>query len=79
MGDVSHAVPSIHPWIAICAKGETTCHQHAFAARAGSHGGQDAMLVAAKAMALTAADLLLEPELRAAARAELEARRGRSG
>jgi hypothetical protein len=35
------------------------------------------MLIAAKAMALTAADLLLEPELLAAARAELEARRPR--
>lgn len=79
MGDVSHAVPSIHPWIAICPKGETTCHQHAFAARAGSHEGQDAMLAAAKAMALTAADLLRDPELLAAARAEFEARRARGG
>jgi amidohydrolase len=75
MGDVSHAVPSIHAWIAICKPGETTCHQRAFAERAASAEGQDAMLMAAKAMALTAADLLLEPELLAAARQEFEARR----
>ncbi len=36
MGDISHAVPSIHPWLAICNKGEATCHQHAFAQCAGS-------------------------------------------
>src|SRR5262249_22007541 len=60
MGDVSHAVPSIHPWIAICDKGETTCHQHAFAACAGSDRGAAGMLVAAKSMALTAADLLVD-------------------
>jgi DNA-binding response OmpR family regulator len=49
MGDVSHAVPSIHPWLAICNKGETTCHQHAFALCAGSERGQEAMLTAADA------------------------------
>lgn len=75
MGDVSHAVPSIHPWVAICERGETTCHQRAFAERAGSAGGQDSMLVAAKAMALTAADLLLEPALVAAVKEEFEGRK----
>lgn len=74
MGDVSHAVPSIHPWIAICDKGETTCHQHAFAQCAGSERGQQAMLTAAKAMALTAADLLLDAGLRAAVKREFEQR-----
>jgi amidohydrolase len=66
MGDISHAVPSIHPWIAICDEGETTCHQHAFQRCAGSARGFQSMLVAAKAMALTAADLLLEADLRTA-------------
>jgi metal-dependent amidase/aminoacylase/carboxypeptidase family protein len=74
MGDVSHAVPSIHPWLAICAKGETTCHQHAFAKCAASERGQEAMLAAAKAMALTAADVLLDDGLRSAARAEFDNR-----
>jgi len=76
MGDVSHAVPSIHPWLAICEKGETTCHQHAFAACAGSERGQDAMLTAAKAMALTAADVLVDTGFREAVRREFEARKG---
>jgi amidohydrolase len=57
MGDVSHAVASIHPWVAICNEGETTCHQHEFAKCAGSERGMAAMLVAAEAMARTAADL----------------------
>jgi amidohydrolase len=74
MGDVSHAIPSIHPWIAICDKGETTCHQHAFAACAGSERGASAMLVAAKAMALTAADVLADAKLREELRAAFEAR-----
>jgi amidohydrolase len=73
MGDVSHAVPSIHPWLAICDKGETTCHQHAFQACAGSERGAEAMLAAAKAMALTAVDVLGDAALREAARKEFEA------
>ena len=76
MGDVSHAVPSIHPWLAICDEGETTCHQHAFAACAASERGSQAMLVAAKAMALTAADVLADAGLRAAIRQEFQARAG---
>ena len=76
MGDVSHAVPSIHPWVAICNKGETTCHQHAFAECAGSERGAQAMLVAAKAMALTAADLLGDPALLAEVRHEFELAHG---
>jgi amidohydrolase len=75
MGDISHAVPSIHPWLAICGRGETTCHQHAFAVCAGDERGAEAMLVAAKAMALTAADLLLEEDLRHRVRREFDASR----
>ena len=76
MGDVSHAVPSIHPWLAICGKGETTCHQHAFQVCAGGEGGAQAMLAAAKAMALTAAEVLGDAGLRAAIRQEFQARAG---
>ncbi|MFT3774385.1 MAG: M20 family metallopeptidase [Minicystis sp.] len=76
MGDISHAVPSIHPWLAICNKGEATCHQHAFVQCAGSERGQEAMIAAAKAMALTAADVLLDAGLREALRSEFEARHG---
>ncbi|NUP07531.1 MAG: M20 family metallopeptidase [Polyangiaceae bacterium] len=72
MGDISHAVPSIHPWIAICDENETTCHQHAFAASAASDRGIDSMIVAAKAMARLTRDVLEDPTLLAAARAEFE-------
>lgn len=76
MGDVSHAIPSIHPWIAICDEGETTCHQRAFAACAGGPRGHRGMWAAAEAMARTAADVLEDEELRTAARREHAAARG---
>ncbi len=75
MGDVSHAVPSIHPWLAICDRGQTTCHQRAFAACAASERGAESMIVAAKAIALTVADVLSDDALRAAIRRAFEARR----
>jgi amidohydrolase len=73
MGDVSHAVPSIHPYLAICDEGETLCHEHAFAACARSPRGFETMRIAAKAMARTAADALEDGNLLAAARAEFQA------
>jgi amidohydrolase len=77
MGDVSHAVPSIHPWIQICETNETTCHQRKFAASADSQRGFDSMLAAAKAMARTAADVLEDPTFARAVRHEFdEAARG---
>lgn len=67
MGDVSYAVPAIHPWIAICDEGEATCHQRAFADCARGERGLEAMVTAAKAMARTARDVIAEPALRDAA------------
>jgi len=75
MGDISHAVPAIHPWVAICDKGETTCHQHAFQACAGSERGAKSMLDAAKAMAGTAWDFLADEKLRGEVQAAWNARR----
>ena len=72
MGDISHAVPAIHPWLAICDADETLCHQHAFAAAAASKRGVDTMLDAARAMARTAAEFLADAGLRAAVRAEFD-------
>ena len=72
MGDVSHAVPSIHPYLAICEEGETLCHEHAFANCAKSPRGFETMRVAAKAMARTAADALEDRALLTSARAEFE-------
>ncbi len=74
MGDVSHAVPAIHPYIGICDIGESMCHQDTFVGHADSPRGYEAMLQAAKAMALTAYDLLSEPELLEAVKAEWEQR-----
>lgn len=73
MGDVSHAVPSIHPWVAICDEGAAQCHQRTFAEWAASERGIASMLLAAKAMACTAADVLRDRALREAVRAEFEA------
>jgi metal-dependent amidase/aminoacylase/carboxypeptidase family protein len=70
MGDVSQAVPAIHPWLQICETGKTTCHQREFAACAVSEQGLATMLVAAKAMARTTADLLEDASLLDAVRAE---------
>ncbi|MCS6901826.1 MAG: M20 family metallopeptidase [Myxococcales bacterium] len=72
MGDVSHVVPAIHPWLAICDEGSTTIHQQAFAASARSDRGLDTMIVAAKAMARTALDVLWDEELRRQIRASFE-------
>lgn len=65
MGDVSHVVPSIHPYLAIVDEGESLCHQHRFAEAAASDRGLEAAIVAAKAMARTAAELMADAGLRA--------------
>lgn len=74
MGDVSHYVPAIHPYLAICDQGESLCHEHRFAECAASARGMDTMLVAAKAMARTALDLLENPELLSRAKSEFSER-----
>lgn len=72
MGDLSQVVPGIHPYLAICQPGEGTCHQHAFAQLAASPQGIKTALLAAKCLALTAFDILSEPELLRAAQAEFK-------
>jgi amidohydrolase len=76
MGDVSHHVPSIHPWLAICDKGESMCHEHAFAACAASDRGIDTMIVAAETMARTTIDILADDDFRQTVVAEFEGRGG---
>jgi amidohydrolase len=76
MGDVSQHVPAIHPWLAICDEGESLCHEHRFAACAVSERGFDTMVIAAKALARTAADALNEPELLAEAAREFAVQSG---
>jgi metal-dependent amidase/aminoacylase/carboxypeptidase family protein len=70
MGDVSYAMPLIHPYMAICDIGESMCHQDTFVECADRPRAYQTMLSAAKAMALTAFDLLTQPDFLAAAKAE---------
>ena len=76
MGDLSLHLPSIHPYLAICDEGESLCHEHRFADCAASDRGMSTMLIAAKAMARTALDLLEDPKLFGEVRREFEVARG---
>jgi amidohydrolase len=75
MGDVSHALPAIHPLFRISDPGQGTCHEDAFVKWADSPRAYDAMIRVAKAMAMTTYDLLAKPELLEAAREEFAASR----
>lgn len=70
MGDVSQVVPAIHPWLAIVDEGEALCHELRFAEAAASDRGTATAVVAAKALARTAIELLASAEVRASVRAE---------
>ncbi len=56
-GNVSHRVPTIHPYIAICDKDEFTSHTRELANHTVSDQALDKALLATKAMVLTAIDL----------------------
>src|ERR1700690_2432018 len=64
MGDVSHVVPAIHPWLAIVDEGAALCHEHRFAEAAGTDAAGRTAILAAKAMARTARDLIADAGLR---------------
>ena len=59
MGDISQAIPAIHPYLAIGR--DIPGHSVEFREAALSQQGFKAMLTAAKAMALTALDVLTSP------------------
>jgi amidohydrolase len=63
MGDVSHVVAAIHPYLAICDPGSAVWHERRFAECARSERALLAMLDGAKAMADSLADLLEDPAL----------------
>jgi amidohydrolase len=71
MGNVSHLVPSIHPFVAIAPR-EVLAHSPEFAVAAASEAGRKGMLDAAKALAMTVADLVASPELFGQVREEFE-------
>jgi len=71
MGNVSQIVPGIHPFVAIAPE-EVSTHSVEFARAAASESGTRGMLDAAKALAMTAADLLASPALLNDVRAEFD-------
>ncbi|MDB4934239.1 MAG: Dihydroorotase [Labilithrix sp.] len=75
MGDVSHVVPSIHPYLAIVDENEALCHQHRFAHAAGSDRGLKTAVDAAKALARTAVEVLTDDNLRRTVQEEWRASR----
>ncbi len=70
MGNVSYVVPSIHPMLAVAPTG-VSIHTPEFTAFARGEEGDRAVLDGARAMAMTVADLWLDPSLVADARASL--------
>ena len=63
MGNISHRVPTIHPMIA-CAPPEVVIHNPEFAVHAASSKGDQAVLDGAKALAMTAIDVICDDTLR---------------
>ncbi len=61
MGNVSQLIPSIHPEVAIAPEG-VAIHSPEFALAATSDAGSQGLIDAAKALAMTVADLVLNPE-----------------
>jgi len=61
VGNVSSIVPAIHPTIAIASKKVST-HSKGFAAAASSEAGFKGLIDGAKALAMTAVDLLEKPD-----------------
>ncbi len=74
MGNVSALVPAIHPSIAV-APPDIPIHTVEFRELAASEAGHAALLDSAKALAMTAVDVLTDADLRARMREEFEATR----
>jgi metal-dependent amidase/aminoacylase/carboxypeptidase family protein len=74
MGNVMQVLPAIHPYIAIAAD-PVPGHSIAFRDLAVTQGALENALVAAKALALTALDVLTDAGLLQRARAEFDDRR----
>jgi amidohydrolase len=70
MGDISHIIPAIHPYLAI-APVNVAGHTLEFKQYCISEAGKSAILDAAKAMAMTVVDLIADPDLLTQAKAEL--------
>lgn len=71
MGNVSQVVPAIHPSVAIVPPGISE-HTPEFALAAASEKGHRGLMDAAKSLAMTAVDLLIQPGMLAKVRREFE-------
>jgi len=71
MGNVSQVVPALHPYLETVSE-EIASHTIEFRDLCITETGKSAMLDAAKALAMTGVDLLVEPFLLETARAELD-------
>ena len=69
MGDISQVIPAIQAYFAI-APDEVSGHSLEMTEAARSAAGDQAIIDAAKSLAMTAVDLLAEPELLGQAQAE---------
>ena len=75
MANVSHEVPTIHPYLAIAPAG-TPGHSHEFAEHAGGTGGDEMLPRAIRVLAASAIDLIEQPQLVERAWVELRAQGG---
>ena len=69
IGNVSQVVPAIHPYISIC-DASVAGHSKGFAEASISERGREAMIAAAKALAMTAIDLFTDSDLMERVRTE---------
>ncbi len=69
IGNVSQVVPAIHPYISIC-DASVAGHSKEFAEASISERGREAMIAAAKALAMTAIDLFTDSDLMEQVRTE---------
>ena len=76
MGNVMQVLPAIHPYIAISQE-SIPGHSTAFREAVVQPEAHENALVAAKALALTAIDVLADPDVLRKARNEFEERRAR--
>ena len=74
MGNVSRAVPSLHAFMAV-AGADTPVHTAAFAQATVTPAAGEALMITVKALALTAHDVLADPDLLQEVRREFEAAR----
>ena len=74
-GNVSHHVPAVYAYLGICGE-EAGWHSAAVAAATKTGRGHETLVAGAKTMAMSAIDLLTNPDALAAAKAEHETTMG---